>query len=75
MAEELSRLTGERMTTTVTIALRERLLALIKNRASASPIDFWQSAGTARRDSRSRSVPPITETSFMTNADYLDDRR
>jgi hypothetical protein len=44
MAEELSRLTGERMTTTVTIALRERLLALIKNRASASPIDFWQSA-------------------------------
>jgi len=39
------------------------------------PIAFWRSAGTAPRDSRSRSVPPITETSFMTNADYLDDCR
>jgi hypothetical protein len=36
---------------------------------------FWRSAGTARRASRSRSVPPIMATSFMTNADYLDDRR
>src|SRR5262249_59086916 len=49
--------------------------ASVKNRASASPIDFWRSAGTALRASRSRSVPPIMATSFMTNADYLDDRR
>jgi hypothetical protein len=71
MAEELSRLTGESMTTAVTIALRERLARVRKNRALASPIDFWRSAGTARHASRSRPVPPIAEISFMTNADYL----
>jgi antitoxin VapB len=45
MAEELSKLTGESMTTAVTVALRE----VVNSRASASPIDFWRSAKTAVR--------------------------
>jgi hypothetical protein len=70
LAAELSKLTGESMTTAVTIAVREDWLAFVNSRASASPIDFWRLAGTARRASRSRSVPLIMATSFMTNADY-----
>jgi hypothetical protein len=75
MAEELSKLAGESMTTAVTISLRERWARVRQEQGLTSPIDFWRLAGTARRASRSRSVPPIMAPFFMTNADYLDDRR
>ena len=65
MAEELSRLTGESMTTAVTIALRERL-ARVRQEQGLSLADRLLAIG---RDCA------ITETSFMTNADYLDDCR
>jgi hypothetical protein len=45
--------------------------AFLKDRASASPINFWQSAGTGRRASRSLSVP----RSWRPPYDDLDDRR
>ena len=75
LAEELAKLTGESMTTAVTIALRERLARVRQQQGLSLAVDFWRSAGTARRASRSRSVPPIMATSFMTNADYLGDCR
>ena len=75
MAEELSKLTGESMTTAVTIALRERLVR-VRQEQGLSLADRLLAIGrdcAARL--KDRSVPPIMATSFMTNADYLDDRR
>jgi hypothetical protein len=73
LAQELSKLTGESMTTAVTIALRERLARIRQQQGLTSPIDFSGSARIARRALRSPSVPAIMATSFMTNADYLLD--
>jgi|SRR6516162_1128002 hypothetical protein len=71
LAEELSKLTGESVTAAVTIALRERLARVRQQQGLSLAVDFWRSAGTARRASRNRSVPPIMATSFMTNADWI----
>ena len=59
MAEELSKLTGESMTTAVTIALRERLARVRQEQGLSLADRLRRSAGTARRASSSRSVRPI----------------
>jgi antitoxin VapB len=75
LAEKLSKLTGESMTTEVTIALRERL-DRVRQQQGLSLADRLLAIGrTARYALRSRFVPPIMARFFMTNADYLDDRR
>ena len=75
MPEELSKLTGESMTTAVTIALRERL-ARVRQEQGLSLADRLMAIG---RDCAARLkepfVPSIMATSFITNADYLDDLR
>src|SRR5262249_55134858 len=75
MAEELSKLTGESMTTAVTIALRDRFDRVRQQQGVGLAVVFWRSARTARYASRSRFVPPIMAKFFMMSADYLDNRR
>src|SRR5262245_17519629 len=75
MAEELSKLTGESMTTAVTIALRERLARLQEQGLGLADRLLAIGRDCAARASRSRSAPPIMASPFMTSVDYLDDCR
>ena len=76
LTKQLSKLTGEKSTTTVTEAVRERLLtASAVSKTLILRSACWRSDGTARRTSKSRSAQSTTTSCCTMSRDCQGDYR